>query len=82
MEGSAVMKTTKHLDAAQKLLDFSVSSEMAGIVGARACVTARPDVTVEEARKIPEMMGRYDFSLASEQRQATIDAWRKRFDVR
>ena len=82
MEASAVVKGTKHPEAARKLLDFSISSEMAKIVGVRSCVTARPDVTDAEAAKIPEMMGQYDFSLASQKRQETIDAWRKRFDGR
>jgi ABC-type Fe3+ transport system, periplasmic component len=82
MEASAVIKGTAKLEAAQKLLDFSVSPEMAAIVGARSCVTARPEITEAEARKIPEVMGNYDFAEAAQKRQETIEAWRGRFDVR
>lgn len=82
MEASAIIRGTKKREAAQKLLDFSVSPEMAGIVGERACVTAQPSQTAPEARSIPERIGRYDFAEAAKNRQATIEAWRKRFDAR
>lgn len=82
MEASAIVKGTSKMEAAQKLIDFSVSRDMAKIVGARECVTAQPEDTLPQARSIPDTMGAYDFSVAAEQRQATIDEWRKRFDVR
>ncbi len=82
MEASAVVKGTSKLAAARKLLDFSVSPDLARIVGERACVTARPEISSMDARKIPDMMGAYDFFLAAKERQATIDGWRKRFETR
>ena len=82
MEASAIIKGTGKLEAAQKLLDFSVSPEMAAIVAARGCVSAQPSVTTPEARGIPELMGAYDFGKAAKDRQTTIEEWRKRFDVR
>ena len=82
LEASAIVKGTKNLDAARKLLDFSISSDMAKIVGARSCITASPDATESEASRISDMAGQYDFSQAAEKRQETIEAWRARFDGR
>lgn len=70
------------LAAARKVLDFSVSPELARIVNERACVAARPEISGMDARTIPEMIGAYDFYLAAKERQATIDGWRKRFETR
>lgn len=82
MEASAIIKGTGKLEAAQKLLDFSVSPEMAAIVAERDCVSAQPSVTRPEAQKIPGLMGSYDFGKAAKDRQATIEKWRKQYDVR
>ncbi len=82
MEGSSLVKGSKNMDAAKKLIDFSISPEMAKIVAERSCVTAQPSVTKPEANNVANIMGNYDFALAGKERQTLIDAWRKRFDVR
>ncbi len=82
MEGSSLVKGGKNMDAAKKLIDFSISPEMAKIVAERSCVTAQPAVTRPEAVQFGRMMGNYDFALAGKERQMLIEAWRKRFDVR
>lgn len=82
MEASAIVKGTPRREAAQKLMDFSISPAMAPLVAERACVSARPEITKPAAAKIPEVMGSYDFAKAAAKRQESIKAWRAKFDVR
>ncbi len=83
MEGSAIVKATKNLAAAQKLIDFSASvpaneiyAKYYNIVGHTAVKGNAPNYPAEtEARLI-----KADFAKIAADRSKTLAEWTKRYD--
>lgn len=83
IEATAIIKGTPHLDAARKLADFSASPDAMNLYKANFAVLAQPGI----AGKIDELPADYekrlisnDFAWASENRDAVLAEWRKRYD--
>ncbi|WP_462382545.1 putative 2-aminoethylphosphonate ABC transporter substrate-binding protein [Pseudomonas sp. Marseille-QA0892] len=83
IEATAIIKGTPHLDAARKLADFSASPGAMNLYKANFAVLAQPGV----AGQIEELPADYeqrlitnDFAWASENRDAVLAEWRKRYD--
>lgn len=83
LEATAIVKGTQHLEAAKKLADFSASTEAMNLYKANFAVLAQPGI----AERIEELPADYeqrliknDFNWASENRDAVLAEWRKRYD--
>ena len=83
LEATAIVKGTQHLEAAKKLADFSASTQAMNLYKANFAVLAQPGI----AERIEELPADYeqrliknDFNWASENRDAVLAEWRKRYD--
>jgi len=84
MEATAVVKGTKHLQAAQAVADFSASAQANALYNSYYQILARKDVAVtlpdnypageEDLLVIPN-----DFPAIGAKRQAILDQWEKRY---
>lgn len=84
MEATAIVKGTKNLEAAKKLVDWSVTKEANELYAKFYAVTAYPGI-VADAPNYPKnaeemMMKGYDFNWAAKNRDAILAEWTKRFD--
>ncbi|EJF89008.1 putative 2-aminoethylphosphonate ABC transporter substrate-binding protein [Bartonella tamiae] len=83
-EAIGIVKGTKNLDAAKKLLDFSISDEAMNMYSVGYGVLGVPsfEKPVENFPKnVHEKMIDNDFSWAAQNRERIIAEWTKRFDV-
>ena len=83
MEGSAIVKATKNLAAAQKLMDFSASvlgnelyAKYYNIVGHTAVKGNAPNYPAEAEAKLIKA----DFAAIAANRDKTLAEWTKRYD--
>lgn len=83
IEATAIIKGTRHPEAAKKLADFSASREAMDLYKANFAVLAQPGI----AERIPELPADYeqrliknDFAWASQNRDKILAEWRKRYD--
>ena len=83
VEATAIVKGTRHLDAARKLADFSASPQAMELYKVNFAVLAQPGI----AERIDELPADYeqrliknDFDWASRNRDQVLAEWRKRYD--
>lgn len=82
LEASALVKGGKNKEAAQKLLDFCTSKEVARIAVEKAYIPARADAMTEETRKARNAFLPSEPLKAAAMRREIIDSWRGRFESR
>ncbi len=85
MEASAIVAGTKNLEAAQTLLDWSISKEANEMYNVGYAVLAMPNVAkpVEFLpADIESKMIDNDFEWAANNRKAILDEWTKRYDAK
>lgn len=83
MEASMIMKGTKKLAAAQKLIDWSITKEANVMYNSAYAVVGYPGVAkpVRHAPEgIVEAMIKNDFQFAADNRKAILKEWQSRYD--
>ncbi len=83
MEAAAIMATTKKLDAAKKLLDWSVTEEANKLYAENYAVVAIPGIQspLEFIKgDVEAMLAKNDFGWAAENRERILAEWTKRYD--
>jgi iron(III) transport system substrate-binding protein len=83
MEASAIMKGTKNLDAAKKLLDWSVSKKANELYGKYYAIVAHPEVKSMPANYPPDgekAMLKLDVEWMAKNRDRILAEWSKRYD--
>lgn len=78
-EAAAIIKTTKHLDAAQKLMDWACSEAANKIAAQFSGITGRPEFTTLEAKDAEALMIENDLAWAAENRDRLLKKWRERY---
>jgi len=85
LEATAIMKTTKKVDAAKKLADWSASPEAMALYAQNFAVVAMPGVA-KPIENIPadyeQRLVKNDFGWAAANREAILAEWNKRFDAK
>ena len=83
MEATAILKTTKNMDAAKALADFAVTQEANELYAKAYAVTALPGV----AKQLPNIPANYtqllvknDFAWAAKNRDRILTEWNKRYN--
>src|SRR5471030_3164388 len=83
MEASAIMKGTKNLDAAKKLLDWSVTKKANELYGKYYAITAHPEVKSVPANYPVDgekAMAKMDVEWMATNRERILAEWTKRYD--
>ena len=83
MEATAIVKGTKKLDAARKLVDWSVTREANELYNKGYAIVAMPGVAkpVEHFPENPEaLLIDNDFAWAAKNRERILGEWQKRYD--
>nr|WP_294551750.1 putative 2-aminoethylphosphonate ABC transporter substrate-binding protein [uncultured Rhodopila sp.] len=83
LEGMAIVKGTKNLDAARRLADFSVSPDANKLFGKFYALLALPGVKASVENYPPEFAQRLvqaDFEEIARNRDAILQEWARRFD--
>jgi iron(III) transport system substrate-binding protein len=85
MEASAIMKSTKKMAAARKLMDWSVTREANELYAKNYAIVAMPGV----AKPLPnlpanyeKMLVRNDFAWAAKNRERILAEWNKRYNAK
>jgi iron(III) transport system substrate-binding protein len=85
LEGFAIHKGTKKLEAAKKLADWASSKDAMLLYGKNFAITAQPGV----ATPLPNVPADYearlvkmDFKAVAESRQRVLDEWNKRYNAK
>ena len=85
MEAAAIMKSTKKMDAARKLLDWSVTKEANELYAKSYAIVAFPGV----AKPLPNVPANYeqmlvknDFGWAAKNRDRILTEWNKRYNAK
>ncbi len=85
MEATIIVKGTKNLDAAKKLVDWSVSDKAMKLYNEGYAVIANPKL-VQPIEGLPADMLKHmiknDFEWAAKNRKAILDEWQKRYDAK
>jgi len=85
MEASMIMKGTKKLDAAKKLMDWSISKEANVMYNSAYAVVAYPGVA-KTVKHMPagllKAMIKNDFDFAANNRKRILKEWQSRYDVK
>lgn len=83
MEATAILKTTKNMDAAKVVADFAVTREANELYAKSYAVTALPGV----AKQLPNLPANFtsllvknDFSWAAKNRERILAEWTKRYN--
>jgi iron(III) transport system substrate-binding protein len=84
MEATAIMKGTKHLEAAKALADFAASADANKLYNGFYQVLARKDVKATLPENYPAdeeklMISPNDFAGMAAKRQQILDEWQKRY---
>lgn len=82
LEAGALVKGGKNREAAQKLLDFSSSPEVAQLGVEYGYIPARRDAETPEIQKAREALLPMDPAKSAAMRGDVLAEWRKRFDSR
>lgn len=82
LEASALVKGGKNKEAAQKLLDFCTSEEVAAVAVEKAYIPVRADAMTEETKEARDAFLPSEPLKAAASRRAVIDEWRSRFESR
>jgi len=83
MEATAVMKTAKQPEAAQKLADWAVTAEANKLYAENFAVVAYPGIAAPMEfvqGDIQKMLSKNDFTWAAENRERILGEWSKRYD--
>jgi iron(III) transport system substrate-binding protein len=83
MEASGIIVTTKKMDAARKLLDWSVTREANELYAKNFAVVAIPGIQHKLefiAGDVESQLARNDFAKAASQRDTILAEWTKRYD--
>ena len=83
MEASAIVKGTKNLDAAKKLLDWSVTKKANELYGKYYAITAHPEVKSVPANYPADgekAMAKMDVEWMAKNRERILAEWTKRYD--
>ncbi len=83
IEATAILKGTKHLDAARKLADFSASREANELYKSNFAILAIPEIATANPnlpRDLNNRLIKNDFVWAATNRERIISQWTKRYD--
>jgi iron(III) transport system substrate-binding protein len=83
MEATGIMASTKKLDAAKKLADWSASEEANKLYAENFAVVARPGIQKKLEfidGDVEAMLIKNDFAWAAENRDRILTEWTKRYD--
>lgn len=83
MEASAIMATTKNVEAARKLLDWSVTEEANKLYAENYAIVAYPGVQAKLDHvkgDVEAMLGKNDFVWSAANRDRVLAEWMKRYD--
>ncbi|MDO8876398.1 MAG: putative 2-aminoethylphosphonate ABC transporter substrate-binding protein [Pseudolabrys sp.] len=83
MEAAAIMATTKHADAAKKLLDWSVTPEANALYAQNFAIVALPGVQEKLTHisgDVEKLLAKNDFVWAAANRERILGEWIKRYD--
>jgi iron(III) transport system substrate-binding protein len=83
MEASAILVTTKKMDAAKKLLDWSVTREANELYAKNFAVVAIPGIQHKLefiAGDVEAQLAKNDFARAAAQRDTILAEWTRRYD--
>jgi iron(III) transport system substrate-binding protein len=83
MEASAIIKGTKNLDAAKKLLDWSVTKKANEMYGKYYAIVAHPEVKAAPANYPPDgekAMAKMNVEWMATNRERILAEWTKRYD--
>ena len=78
-EATAILKTTRNLEAAQKLMDWTCSEAVGRIAAQFSGLAGRPEFTTPEARDAEARMIDNDLMWAAENRDRLLKLWRERY---
>ncbi|QJR14376.1 putative 2-aminoethylphosphonate ABC transporter substrate-binding protein [Usitatibacter palustris] len=87
IEGSAIMKTTKKMDAAKKLMDWVASKEANEAYSKNFAIVAYPGVAtklehIPAAADLEKLLIKNDFAFAAKNRDKILTEWQKRYAVK
>jgi iron(III) transport system substrate-binding protein len=85
IEATAIVKASKNMDAAKKLVDWSVSKQAAGIYAQTYALVAHKDVKAEPKNYPAGMEGKLvknDFGWMGKERGRILAEWTKRYDAK
>lgn len=83
MEAAAIVVTTKHVDAAKKLLDWAVTEEANKLYAENFAIVAYPGVQakLEHVKgDVEAMLAKNDFAWSAANRDRVLAEWTKRYD--
>ena len=83
IEATAIMKGTKHQEAARKLADFSASREANELYKSNFAILAIPEIATANPNLPTDLSKRLiknDFVWAATNRERIISQWTKRYD--
>lgn len=83
MEASGIIKGTKHVEAAQKLIDWTVTKKANEIYGKYYAIVAHPDIKAEPPNYPPNAeaaMVKNDINWMASNRERILAEWTKRYD--
>jgi iron(III) transport system substrate-binding protein len=83
MEASGIIKGTKHLEAAKKLIDWTVTKQASEVYGKYYAIVAHPDVHPAPPNYPPnaeEAMVKNDIGWMASNRDRILAEWTKRYD--
>ncbi|MGH7354348.1 MAG: putative 2-aminoethylphosphonate ABC transporter substrate-binding protein [Candidatus Rokuibacteriota bacterium] len=85
MEATIIVKGTKNLDTAKKLVDWSISDKAMKLYNEGYAVLANPKLT-QPIEGLPADMLKHmiknDFEWAAKNRKAILEEWQKRYDAK
>lgn len=81
MEAAAIMKGTKHQQAAEKLLDWVSSEDVAKLGVTFSGITARKEFMTQEGKESYNAMIDNDLSWAANNRDKLINQWRNKYEL-
>ena len=83
LEASGIVKGTKNMDAAKKLLDWSITDEAMGLYAANFAIVAVPSLS-KPLPNVPanykDMLVKNDFAWAAANRDKILAEWSKRYE--
>ncbi len=85
IEGSAIVKNTKKMDAAKKLIDWTATKEANEAFAKNFAIVAHPDVKPALPHLPADLEKRLiknDFAFAAKNREKILAEWSKRYDAK
>jgi len=85
MEAAAIMKSTKKMDAARKLMDFAVTKQANELYAKNYAIVALPGVAQPLPNLPPnyeKMLVKNDFGWAAKNRDRILAEWNKRYNAK